>query len=333
MELDADPPMNTVAEPTGRAWVGVVLGGVWILAAVVVATTRFEVLTATHPALLVLTTLVAVVGVILVWRGARQRAIPATRTIGHWLRVAAAVVVSVIVLGATIWLRPFPSTAADLLDLGARAGVGVEATTSRITLTPQEREPQTGFIFQPGARVDARAYVPLLSRVAAEGHLVVIVQQPLAIGFTAIGAPAAVIQSHPEIDTWAVGGHSLGGVAAAQFAQGVDVGVDGLVFWASFPAGEFTADLPTISISGEQDGLSTPEDIEASAADLPDDAVFVEVAGATHAYFGDYGEQPGDGEPTVNRDNAQQQIAAETADFLAGLSSTVSSGRARSGGT
>ncbi|MFB0839367.1 hypothetical protein ACETK3_15300 [Arthrobacter sp. E44] len=38
-----------------------------------------------------------------------------------------------------------------------------------------------------------------------------------------------------------------------------------------------------------------------------------------HAFFGDYGNQPGDGEPGVSRQAAQQQIAAATVAFLGRL--------------
>ena len=41
-----------------------------------------------------------------------------------------------------------------------------------------------------------------------------------------------------------------------------------------------------------------------------------------HAFFGDYGEQPGDGEPGISRQQAQQQIAAESVRFMDRLAST-----------
>jgi hypothetical protein len=38
-----------------------------------------------------------------------------------------------------------------------------------------------------------------------------------------------------------------------------------------------------------------------------------------HSYFGDYGEQPGDGTPTVSRSEAQRQIVAATVAFMNAL--------------
>ena len=42
--------------------------------------------------------------------------------------------------------------------------------------------------FQPGARVDPRAYAAILRPLAESGHVVVIVKQPLGIAFLATGA-------------------------------------------------------------------------------------------------------------------------------------------------
>jgi hypothetical protein len=45
----------------------------------------------------------------------------------------------------------------------------------------------------------------------------------------------------------------------------------------------------------------------------------VVLAGGIHAFFGDYGEQPGDGNPTITRADAQEQIRKATIALLASL--------------
>ena len=52
---------------------------------------------------------------------------------------------------------------------------------------------------------------------------------------------------------------------------------------------------------------------------LAPQAARLEAEGAVHSYFGDYGEQPGDGTPTVDRATAQRQIVAATVAFLNAL--------------
>ena len=92
----------------------------------------------------------------------------------------------------------------------------------------------------------------------------------------------------------------------------------GLFLWASYPAQDISrAPVAVASISGERDGLSTPADIAASRANLPAGSTFTVIAGGVHAYFGDYGPQAGDGEPTVARSEAQQQIVAATSTLVA----------------
>jgi hypothetical protein len=44
--------------------------------------------------------------------------------------------------------------------------------------------------------------------------------------------------------------------------------------------------------------------------------VFTAVQGGLHAYFGDYGPQPGDGTAGVDRNTAQRQIVAASVAFM-----------------
>ena len=130
-------------------------------------------------------------------------------------------------------------------------------------------KPTTGLVFIPGARVDARAYAHILRPLAEAGYLVAVLKEPF--GFSVIDADHAetVLDVHPEINYWAVGGHSLGGVTAASFAD-ADEQVNGLVLYGSYPASQMVrTDLKVLSVSGTADGLTTPADIEAAKPYLP----------------------------------------------------------------
>ena len=65
--------------------------------------------------------------------------------------------------------------------------------------------------------------------------------------------------------------------------------------------------LPVLSVSANQDGLSTPDKIEKAKQYLPDQTKFVVIQGGNHAQFGHYGAQDKDGTATIERDVQQEQ--------------------------
>ncbi|AXJ11821.1 alpha/beta hydrolase [Arthrobacter sp. PM3] len=220
------------------------------------------------------------------------------------------------IMAALLWLNPFPHQPEPGQALPATATTSSTEDATSITLAPAGTA-ATGLVFYPGARVDAHAYQDLLQPLAAAGHLVIILKAPLGVSLLDTNQARAAMNRHPEIGSWAVGGHSLGGVSAAAFAAS-NPDVAGLLLFASYPAANM-ADAPNLSvlsISGSNDGLSTPDKISASRALLPPTTTFATVQGGVHAFFGDYGEQPGDGEPGTTREQAQQQIVAESLRFM-----------------
>ena len=69
-----------------------------------------------------------------------------------------------------------------------------------------------------------------------------IVPVPFNLAIFDTGAARAVIDDHPEIASWAVGGHSLGGAAAALFVDGNSGVADGLALWASYSSADLDDD-------------------------------------------------------------------------------------------
>jgi len=170
--------------------------------------------------------------------------------------------------------------------------------------------------------VDYRSYAPAAHSIAAQGYLVVITRAPLNLAVLHPGAASDVIRAYPEIKHWAIGGHSLGGTMAANFADTHPGSVEALILWASYPASSDNLSqtgLKVLSISGALDGLSTPAKIEASRALLPADTVWVSIEGGDHAQFGWYGPQSGDNPATISREEQQAQIIQATVQFLVQL--------------
>ena len=64
--------------------------------------------------------------------------------------------------------------------------------------------------------------------------------------------------------------------------------------------------------------LSTPQKIDDARPLLPPDADLVEIAGASHSSFGDYGLQPGDNAPTISDDDMTAQVTESIDAFFGG---------------
>jgi hypothetical protein len=250
---------------------------------------------------------------------------PAARTVGGagrgW-RVTGRIiggVLALLLVVALVWLRPYPAGASALGALTPDELVTVVDAPTTIELVPAvPKDPEVGLVFSPGALVDPRAYADLLRPVAEAGYLVVILKEPFDLAIVQPGQSAGPIDDHPEIARWVVGGHSLGGVTASAFAADNPATVNGLLLWASYPSGDLSGatDLEVTSISGSNDQLATPADIQESRSKLPPDTDFVQIAGGIHAYFADYGEQPGDGAPGIDRDTASAEIVAASLALL-----------------
>jgi hypothetical protein len=285
----------------------VLAGTVAFSVAVLVLVFKWGPIRAGHPSYLVFYGAVLVVAAASVMASLRRRARPR-------LLLAALGAVGLSILAfASWWLAPFAADASAISALSDPDGLEVTETSSTITIEPTGEGSGAGLVFYPGARVDARAYGRILSELARAGHEVIILKPPLGIAFL-------VSAMEPDsTKAWVVGGHSLGGVAASSASGSWP---DGLLLWASFPASDVSGrtDLAVTSVFGTEDTFATPDDIEGSASSLPEQTVFVPVEGGIHSFFGDYGIQPGDGEPGIARADAQDRIVTASLELLEALS-------------
>ncbi len=191
-----------------------------------------------------------------------------------------------------------------------------------LVFDPVTCHPQTGLIFYPGGRVDPRSYAPPARAISEKCNLVVIVPMPLNLAVFGYDRAAEVIAAYPEVRHWAISGHSLGGAMAAHFVAKNPSAVNGLAFWAAYPASSdnlSASNLLIVSISATLDGLATPDKIEASKPLLPADTTWVPIEGGNHGQFGWYGDQPRDNPATISREDQQTQAINATLELLAKL--------------
>jgi poly(3-hydroxybutyrate) depolymerase len=242
-----------------------------------------------------------------------------------WRRIAIGfgIVLAVLLLaaGGFVWwaLSPYEPDDVAVAALESDEYVVVEETEAAWLFTPADTEPHVGLVIYPGGRVDARAYAPLAREVAEMGYLVAITPMPLNLAVFAPDAAQGVIDAHPEIVTWTISGHSLGGSMAASFANQNRDTIDGLALMAAYPAGSddmSDVDFTVISIYGTRDGVLNEENFSEAASLLPRTTGFVRIEGGNHAQFGSYGPQSGDLEPTIKAEDQRFQTVVAIGEML-----------------
>ena len=166
-------------------------------------------------------------------------------------------------------------------------------------------------IFYPGAKVEETAYAPLLHELAGKGMDVCLVKMPFRFAFFGTDKADAVIRMY-DYEHCYIGGHSLGGAMAAEFAAGHSDQLTGLILLAAFPTKQISDELLEISIYGSEDRVLNMAKIEAGRALAPADYFEYRIEGGNHAQFGNYGVQKGDGAAAITGPEQQQS----TVDFI-----------------
>lgn len=219
------------------------------------------------------------------------------------IKIGIIAVVAIFIIGIINWIstsyKP-GQLALDSLISDDKVEVNID---NNITFTPKEIEATKGFILYPGAKVDARAYAPLCKKIAEQGYEVIIVDMPFNFAMLAPNKAQKIMKEYENIQSWVIGGHSLGGVAASRFAA-KEKNIDGVVLLASYPGNDDLKQLgkEVVSIWGSKDGVVNFTKLIESKDRLPEDTTYVEIEGANHAQFGDYGDQKGDHDALISED-------------------------------
>jgi len=177
-------------------------------------------------------------------------------------------------------------------------------------------DPKIGLVFYPGGKVEYTAYAPLMEMLADNGILCVIPKMPLNLAVMDMDAAKDILPQFPDIDTWYIGGHSLGGSMAASYAAESE-DFAGLVLLASYSTADLSkSDLRALSIYGTRDGVLNMDSYKESLPNLPTDTTEMVLEGGNHAQFGSYGKQEGDGNPLIGEFEQQSMTASRIAAFM-----------------
>lgn len=201
-------------------------------------------------------------------------------------------------------------------DAGETAAAMMPAETAGGAAAFVPDEIRAGLIFYPGGLVDHAAYAPLMRELCSRGILCLLTQMPLDLAVLNVDAADGLRALYPDVEMWMIGGHSLGGAMAASYAAKHPEDFSALVLLGAYSQEELGhTDLRVLSVYGTEDGVLNREKYSQSLARYPADFEEVVLEGGCHAYFGDYGEQKGDGQARLAREE-QIRMTADAIEHL-----------------
>jgi len=175
----------------------------------------------------------------------------------------------------------------------------------------------TGAILYQGTKVDVSAYSVEAKILADNGYTVFIPKMPFNMAFFGINTADRIIDDNPDIYTWYMASHSLGGSMAAKHTNKNQEKIDGLILLASYSADDLSGYKgKVISIIGTKDMDIDKEKLDETSVNLPEDTEFYIIEGGNHAQFEDYGFQKGDNIADISLEEQLKLITDRMLEYL-----------------
>lgn len=199
-------------------------------------------------------------------------------------------------------LSKYKATSEARRYLNSDENVLVEKVDNYFTFTPKNGEVKRGLIFYQGAKVENVAYAPLLYRFAMDTNtFCVLTKTPFNIPIFSVDEAKKPIEKFTQINHWYLAGHSLGGIAASEYASRHLEQIEGIIFLASYSTVDLTnTSLKVASIYGDQDLVLNQSAYQKSKVLLPSFKEKI-ILGANHAGFGMYDNQSRDGLAKIDK--------------------------------
>lgn len=225
-------------------------------------------------------------------------------------------------VGQSVLVRPPLVIGQDAVTDAASATVPVtlEDVGGQVIHVAATGQRKVVLVYYPGGFVRPQAYEWLGRALSAYGVETWIPVMPFDLAVTGIDRADAII-AHVGAVPVVIGGHSLGGAMASDYAARHASLLKGMVLCGAYPASNVTvaATWPALSLRGGNDKVASSADVEGGMARLPAGSQLVTIDGSVHAFFGRYGPQAGDGSPTVARADAEKKIVAAVASYLGSI--------------
>ena len=225
-----------------------------------------------------------------------------------WIILTVIAVIVILIGGFYIYTLDYYRATDDVHQLINTEKQRIEVNDKITVVKPEAtNDKEIGLIFYPGGKVEAIAYLPLLYQLSQEGITCFLTEMPFNLAVFKVDAAERVFDKYPEINTWFIAGHSLGGAMASNYMKRNYNKVEGMILLGAYPIND--ANVPTLAIYGT-------EDIMLDLSKLEDTENKLEISGGNHAYFGNYGEQKGDGQASISREEQQAITVEKIMEFI-----------------
>ena len=216
------------------------------------------------------------------------------------------IVALIIVFG--VYVSIFYKAEANTIALMAEDNV--ELLDNEWIRISNDKDPKETMIFYPGAKVEYTAYLTLLEDLASELEMTIyLLPMPFNLAIFDSDQAGDVIEANKEVTRWYIGGHSMGAAMASKYASDHPEQVEGLILLAGYLYGDYPSEK-TLTVYGSLN-TSVEEKI-----DYTQNVVVIE--GGNHAQFGNYGEQRGDAEAKITREQQQAETIEVVKQFIQG---------------
>ena len=174
---------------------------------------------------------------------------------------------------------------------------------------------ENAIIFYSGGKVEDASYAELCSEISHQGIDVFLLKMPLYFPLLNIKGADKVVNVKEYKNVYLMG-HSLGGTTAALYLKDTRYSYKGIIFLASYANKKLNDDYKCLSIYGSNDTVLNKKEYEKNKSNFPSGYKEVVIEGGIHSYFGDYGNQRGDGTPTITRDEQITKTKEEVLSFI-----------------
>ena len=227
-----------------------------------------------------------------------------------WLKISLITIISlVLLLTGVFFIYVSDYYRADDVAIAVMQSEDAMHVQDNIIILSPTTSSDTALIFYPGAKVEYFAYLPILEKIKEScGITCILVKMPFNMAIFDANAADKIIDQFPDIKNWYIGGHSMGGAMASNYASKHQEKVKGLILLGAYIYGNYPAEN-ALTVYGTFN-TSVAEKINYTEN-------IVSIEGGNHAQFGNYGKQKGDPDATISSVE-QQNIAVEAIkDFLA----------------